>query len=58
MVCIADNMPWYNRYFFHMFYGTVAFILGASTVQSVKNYKNAKKKPKFKVETSFKDTIK
>ena len=51
-------MPWYNRYFFHMFYGTVAFILGASTVQSVKNYKNAKKKPKFKVEISFKDTIK
>ena len=50
-------MPWYNRYFFHMFYGSVAFILGLSAVQARKTYKETRK-PKFKVDVSFKDTIK
>jgi hypothetical protein len=51
-------MPWYNKYFFQVFYGTVALILGMSAVQARKTYKDIKRKPKFKVETNFKDTAK
>ena len=49
-------MPWYSKYFDYIIYSTLACIVGISTANSVKNYKNAKKKPKFKVETNFKDT--
>ena len=50
-------MPWYSKYFDYIIYSTLAFIVGISTANSVKNYKNAKKKPKFRVETNFKDTV-
>lgn len=51
-------MPWYNKYFNQIMLGTLAFIVGISAVQARKTYKEVKKKPKFRVETSFKDTVK
>ena len=54
---IEDNMPWYNKYFDQIFYGTIAFILGLSAFQARKTYKETRK-PKFRVETNFKDTAK
>jgi len=50
-------MPWYSKYFFVIFYGTIAGIVGLSTMQLRKTLKD-NKKPKFKVETNFKDTAK
>jgi hypothetical protein len=51
-------MPWYSRYFNHIIYGTIAFIVSISVIQARQTYKEVKRKPKFKVETNFKDTAK
>ena len=40
---IEDNMPWYNKYFFQIFYSTVALILLGSTVQLRSTLKSTKK---------------
>lgn len=51
-------MPWYSKYFTHIMYGTLAFILGISAVTARRTYKETTKKPRFKVETNFKDSVK
>ena len=49
-------MPWYNRYFFHIFYGTVAMIVGISAFQMNKSIKQSKKKQVIQ-QRQYKDSI-
>jgi hypothetical protein len=49
-------MPWYDRYFFPIFYTGVAVIIGLSVGSYFKKPKP--KKANFKVEIKYKDTIK
>ena len=53
---IEDNMPWYNKYFFQIFYSTVALILLGSTVQLRSTLKSTKKP--VVVQKQYKDTAK
>lgn len=48
-------MPWYNKYFFQIFYGTVAFILVGSAVQMRKSIKQSKQPS---IQRQYKDTAK
>lgn len=49
-------MPWYDKYFFQIYWSSVAliFVLSGASYAS----RNKPKKPKFEVETQYKDTIK
>lgn len=49
-------MPWYNRYFFPMFYGTIAAILANSSIQLTKSIKQSKSKRPVQ-QRQYKDSI-
>ena len=49
-------MPWYDKYFFHIFYGTLAAILIVSSIQETKSIKQSKKEQSIQ-ERQYKDSI-
>jgi hypothetical protein len=49
-------MPWYNRYFFHIFYGTITAILATSSIQLTKSIKQSKSKRPVQ-QKQYKDSI-
>ena len=49
-------MLWYDRYFFHIFYGTIITIIGLSSVQTVKNIKQSKKQQVIE-QKQYKDSL-
>ena len=49
-------MPWWDRYFYPIFYAGIFTIVGLSVTSALK--KEKPKKKKFTVEIKYKDTIK
>lgn len=49
-------MPWYDKYFFQIYWSSIALIFALSGASYASN--NKPKKAKFKVEIEYKDTTK
>jgi len=49
-------MPWYNKYFFPIFYGTLVAILTNSSIQLTKSIKQSKSKRPVQ-QRQYKDSI-
>ena len=56
MKVIEDNMPWYDKYFYQIFFSTVALILLGSAVQLRSTLKSTKKP--VTIQKQYKDTAK